>query len=88
MVREFTLEGLTVYYQGERWIAVSDTGVEATWDRPFTKVTEGLDEESQAWGKAVHGQIMASLKAEEGIPYEGGAPPEAIDKMTAWGFKL
>lgn len=88
MVREFTLEGLTVYYQGDRWVAVSDTGVEATADRPFTKVTEGLDEESQAWGKSVTSQIQAKIGAEDGIPYEGGAPPEAIDKMTAWGFAI
>lgn len=88
MVREFTLEGLTIYYQGDRWIAVSDTGVEATFDRPFTKVTADLDEESQAWGKSVTGQIKAKMEAEDGIPYEGGAPPEAFDKMTAWGFKL
>ncbi len=88
MVREFTLEGLTVYYQGDRWVAVSDTGVEATSDHPFTKVTGDLDEESQAWGKSVHGQIQAKIQAEDGIPYQGEAPPEAIERMTAWGWSV
>lgn len=88
MVREFTLEGLTVFYQGDRWVAVSDTGVEGSSDKPFTRVTEGLDEESQAWGKSVHTQILAKIEAEDGIPYQGEAPPEAIERMTAWGWTV
>ena len=88
MVREFSLEGLTIFYQGERWLAVSDTGLEATSERPLSLVTEGLDAESQAWGKSLDGQIQARISAEGGVAYQGQAPPEAIERMTAWGWAI